>query len=270
MNETLRIRLTHAFLSVLLAAGLCFPVLGILDSSFLSVTVLFPLLTTVLFFELAAVKRATAFAAAAVAAAASLFWIFASDGLTIVSDIARAVSLRITGIGTALPLVASHAVILITVLLTLISCIACLRSVSCFPAVILCVGLILLIYLTASFSLIPWALPAIAALLLLQIFDRFPETSLLHTAPWILLLVLAAFLITSGGIREIPCRKKPTSCDRLSWIGSSLRSPGMFSPLHPRGTILKAWISWAVSRSLMTILSCRFPHPVRSTCAVWF
>ena len=208
MNETLRIRLTHAFLSVLLAAGLCFPVLGILESSFLSVTVLFPLLTTVLFFELAAVKRATAFAAAAVAAAASLFWFFASDGLTIVSDIARAVSLRITGIGTALPLVASHAVILITVLLTLISCIACLHSVSCFPAVILCVGLILLIYLTASFSLIPWALPAIAALLLLLIFDRFPETSLLHTAPWILLLVLAAFLITSGGIRENPLQEK--------------------------------------------------------------
>ena len=208
MQETVRARLSHALLSLLLSAGLVLPVLGILESSFLSFSVLIPILLTVVLFELASLKRITAVAAAVGGAAALLFWLFAADGTTAVSDVARAVSLRAAGIGSALPLVASQAVLMITVLLTLLSCLACLRSVSCFPAAFLCVGLILLIYLTGSASVIPWALPALAALLLLLMIDRFPETQLLHIIPWAVILVLAAFLLTAGGVRENPLQQK--------------------------------------------------------------
>ena len=183
MQETVRTRLAHALLSVLLSAGLVFPVLGILEPSFIRPAVIVPVLVTVMLFELASLKRVTAIASAAACCAGVLFWLTAAGGMITVSDVARAVSLRVAGIRSALPLVASQAILLITILLTLVSCFACLRSVSCFPASFLCVGLILLIYLTGSASVIPWALPALAALILLLMIDRFPDTSVLHVIP---------------------------------------------------------------------------------------
>ena len=208
MSETLRARFTHALLSLLLSAGLAFPLLGILEPSFLVPAALVPILLTVLLFELAAVRRAAAAAAAAACCAGILFWLFALDGATVVSDLVRALSLRAAGVRSALPLIARPAVILLAVLLTVLSCFACLRGVSCFPAAFLCVGLILLIYLTGSASVIPWSLPALAALLMLLMLDRFPETSVLRVFPWAAVLVVAAFLLTSGGVRDNPLRRK--------------------------------------------------------------
>ena len=208
MNETIRTRLTHALLSFLLSAGLVCPVLGILESSFLSAAVIIPILGTVVLFELVSLKRVTAIVTAAAGFAGILFWLVAAGGMITVSDIMRAVSLRVAGVSSALPLVASRAVLLITILLTLAGCFACLRSVSCFPAAFLCVGLILLIYLSGSVQVIPWALPALAALLLLLMIDRFPETPVLYTVPWALLLVVAAFLLTAGGVMDNPLQKK--------------------------------------------------------------
>jgi len=208
MNETLRLRLTHALLSVLLSAGLILPLLGILEPTFLSPVVLLPILLTVLVFELAAIKRVTAIAAAVAGCAGVLFWLVALDGMTVVTDLFRAVSLRIGGVRSALPLIAQPAVLLITIILTFVSCFACLRSVSYFPAAFLCIGLILLIYLTGSSSMIPWALPALVAMLLLLMTDRFPETSVLQAFPWAVLLVIAAFLLTSGGVPDNPLQQK--------------------------------------------------------------
>lgn len=208
MKDGFRARLTHAFLSLLLAAGLCLPVLAILEPSFLSPSVLLPVGLTVLLFELASLKRVVAVVSAVAAAVAAAFWLFAQGGNAVVSDVARAVSLRFAGVRSALPLVAGQAVLLISVLLTLLCCFACLRSVSIFPVSFLCVGLFLLIYLTGSVRVIPWTLPALAALLLFLMLNRFPETPLLHTAPWILLLVLAAYLLASGGIPDNPLQQK--------------------------------------------------------------
>ena len=208
MKDILRARLTHALLSFLLSAGLTLPLLGILEPTFLNPTVLLPILITILFFELAAIKRLTAVIAAAVACAGVLFWLTAMNGMTAVSDLFHALSLRIAGVHTALPLIEQTAVLLITVVLTLICCFACLRNVSCFPATFLCIALILAIYLTGSVSVIPWALPALIAMLLILMIDRFPETPLLQVLPWAVLLVIAAFLLTSGGVRDNPLQQK--------------------------------------------------------------
>ena len=208
MKDILRARLTHALLSFLLSAGLALPVLGILEPTFLSLSVLLPILITIFFFELAAIRRATAIVAAAACCAGLLFWLTAMNGMTAVSDLFRAISLRLSGVRSALPLIAHPAVLLITVLLTLVSCFACLRGASCFPAVFLCVGLILVIYLTGSASVIPWALPALIAMLLILMTDRFPETPLLQVLPWAVLLVVAAFLLTAGGVPENPLQQK--------------------------------------------------------------
>ena len=208
MNESVRSHLSHALLSILLSAGLVLPLLGILDPSFITPYILWPLLTTVVLFELTTFKRFPAVIASLVGAAALLFIFFSEYGLVAVPDVARAVSLRLNGIKSALPMVADQAVFLITFLMTLISCFACLRSISGLPATFLCLGMLLSVYLTGTVSVIPWTLPALAALLLLLISDRFPETSFLQVLPWTLILVAAAFLLTTGGVSDNPLKEK--------------------------------------------------------------
>lgn len=208
MSENVKARLRHALLSVLAAAGLVFPLLGILLPSLVSPLVLLPLLLTVLLFELASVNRVSAILVSSAAVLALLVWLFALDGLVLVTDVARAVSLRFAGVDAAVPLVSSPLMVLLTVLVTLLSCLSCLRSASCLPLALLCVAVVLLLYLTDSASLIPWFLPALAALLLMAVLDRFRETPLLPLLPWVAVLVAAAFLIAGRGTGDTPLKQK--------------------------------------------------------------
>ena len=64
MSESLRVRLTHALLSLLLAAGLLLPLLGILDPSFPSPLLLLGCAGIILLFELACVNRVGSLVAA--------------------------------------------------------------------------------------------------------------------------------------------------------------------------------------------------------------
>lgn len=204
MSEPVRTRLTHALLSILLAAGLLFPLLGILDSSFPSPMLLLWCAGIVMLFELSSLSRVTALVSAGICSLLLAVWLFAYGGLIVVSDVVLAVALRFSGIRTALPLVASSAVLLFTVLITLASCFACLRGISVLPASLLCFGMILLIYLSGSGEMIPWFLPALLSLLLILMTDRFPEAPVLPLLPVSALLVTGAFLLTAGGVWANP------------------------------------------------------------------
>ena len=208
MSETVRSRLVHALLSMLLAVGLLLPLLGILDTSLVSPLILLPVAVVILFFELSSINRITRLASFGAAAVLLLLWLFAMGGMLTVSDVVMAVVLRFNGILSAIPLVASPASIILTILVTLVSCFACLRNASILPATLLCFGMILLIYLTASEQVIPMFLPALAALLLLLMTERFPETPLPHLLPFAALLVALAFLLAGNGTGQNALRQK--------------------------------------------------------------
>ena len=208
MSETVRSRLVHALLSMLLAVGLLLPLLGILDTSLVSPLILLPVAVVILFFELSSINRITRLASFGAAAVLLLLWLFAMGGMLTVSDVVMAVVLRFNGILSAIPLVASPAAIILTILVTLVSCFACLRNASILPATLLCFGMILLIYLTASEQVIPMFLPALAALLLLLMIERFPETPLPHLLPFAALLVALAFLLAGNGTGQNALRQK--------------------------------------------------------------
>ena len=246
MSEAVRIRLTHALLSMLLAAGILLPLLGIMDPSFLSPTVLLWCAGIVLLFELASIKRIASIAVACAALIALAFWLFALDGLLVISDVVLAVGLRFTGVTTALPLVASSAVILTVVLVTLAACFACLRNASFLPAFLLCFSMILLIYLSGSGEMVPWFLPALLALLIILMTDRFPETPVLPLLPFGALLVAGAFLLTSGGVGANPLR------DKADELRQAVLDRLFF-------TIPKARISWAANPTRTKRPSCRSP-----------
>ena len=208
MSETVRSRLVHALLSMLLAVGLLLPLLGILDTSLVSPLILLPVAVVILFFELSSINRITRLASFGAAAVLLLLWLFAMGGMLTVSDVVMAVVLRFNGILSAIPLVASPASIILTILVTLVSCFVCLRNASILPATLLCFGMILLIYLTASEQVIPMFLPALAALLLLLMTERFPETPLPHLLPFAALLVALAFLLAGNGTGQNALRQK--------------------------------------------------------------
>ena len=208
MSETVRSRLVHALLSMLLAVGLLLPLLGILDTSLVTPLILLPVAVVILFFELSSINRITRLASFGAAAVLLLLWLFAMGGMLTVSDVVMAVVLRFNGILSAIPLVASPASIILTILVTLVSCFVCLRNASILPATLLCFGMILLIYLTASEQVIPMFLPALAALLLLLMTERFPETPLPHLLPFAALLVALAFLLAGNGTGQNALRQK--------------------------------------------------------------
>ena len=106
--------------------------------------------------------------------------------------------LRLSGVRSALPLVADEAGIMLTVLITLVCCFACLRRASILPASLLCFGTILLIYLADAAETVPWFLPALAALLLMIMTSRFPETPVLPLIPFAALAVALAFLLAGA------------------------------------------------------------------------
>lgn len=208
MNESVRLHLVHALLSGLLAAGLLLPLMGILEPSFLSPSLLIWCAGIIVLFELVSLSRVSAIVSACAGVILLLVWLFAMDGLLTVSDVALAVALRFSGVRTALPLVAFPATILLTAVVTLVSCFACLRNASVIPCSLLCFGMILLIYLSGAAEMVPWFLPALAALLLILLTDRFPETPLLPLLPVAVLLVSGAFLLTLGGVGANPLRDK--------------------------------------------------------------
>ena len=208
MSESLRPRLIHALLSLLLSVGLLFPLLGILDPALPSPVLILWIAVIILLFELASLKRVISFAAAGAAFILLLFWLFAMGGMLTVSDAAMAIVLRCNNIRTAIPLVASSVTALLTVLTTLICCFACLRGASFLPSSILCFGMILLIYLSGARELISWFMPALIALLLILMTERFPETSIPQLIPLVVLLVAAAFLLAGNGAGQNPLRQK--------------------------------------------------------------
>ena len=208
MSENVRTRLTHALLSALLTAGLLLPLLRILEPSFLSPSLLFWTGLVILLFELARMNRTVAAVTAGFGIILLLIWLFAMDGLLTVSDVTMAVVLRLSGIRSALPLVADKAMIILALLTALLSCFACLRGASILPAAVLCFGMILLIYLSGASDAVPWFLPALAALLLMLMTARFPETPVLPLLPLTALLLAGSFLLTGGGVGPNPLKDK--------------------------------------------------------------
>ena len=208
LTESVRSRLIHALLAFLLSIGLLMPLLGILHSSLPSPSLLIGIMLIVLFFEAASLTRISSIMVSAIGVFLLLIWLFAMGGLLIVSDVVMAVILRFNGIRTAVPLVASSVVVLLTVTVTLVCCFSCLRGVSFLPASVLCFGMILIIYLTGSKEVIPWFLPALAALLLILMTERFPETPFPPLIPIAALLVAGAFLLAGGGTGQNPLREK--------------------------------------------------------------
>ena len=208
MSKVLHSRLIHALLAVLLTAGLLLPLLAILQDSPADPMLLLLAAGIILLFECFSINRVSAWAGGGILLAALLVWLFAAGGLVTVSDAVLALSLRFSGVSAALPLAGASVPLLLTAVITLVSCFATLRGASILPVSLLCLSMILLIYLSPAEHVLPLFLPALGALLLMLFTDRFPETSVLSVLPLAALLVAAAFLLSGVGPESKTLQKK--------------------------------------------------------------
>ena len=164
-------------MSMLLATGVVMPVLGAMDPSFPDYRLLMIIAAVIVIYEVLSIHRISALAGLAAAVIGAAVWAFTPAGTRILSDLTIAVTLRIRGVDTALPMVAAPAKILATILLTVLCCFSCIRKATCLPPLVLCLIAALLVWLTNRSEMIPWLLPAFIAVLALLMMSRFTETS---------------------------------------------------------------------------------------------
>ena len=208
--ENLRRKGLHALLAWLLAAGVLMPVLGILFRGFSSWMPLLWAGAAILLLEAASFRRSWAIAAGIALPLLLLLWIVALGGYQRLSDVLIAVSLRLRGLHSALPLVRDDAVLLLSLAAGLIAWLAVFPGASYLPSLVLCTGTVLLLWLTDSPELIPWLIPALVPLLLLLVADRHEQTPLWRVLPWAALLTALAFLLApkTGGFVVEPLQEK--------------------------------------------------------------
>lgn len=208
MAEGIKGRVTHALLALLLAVGLSMTLAGSLDESLISPFMLYIIIGIVVVFELASLHRISAWACASAAAAGIALWIFAGNGAQVLSDAGIAVSLRLKGIRTAVPLASGSLSILISAGITVLCCFATLRQATCIPSLMLCTAVIMAVWITDSVELIPWLLPALATVLTLLMTYRYEDTPAIRILPWAVCIVTASYLIAGCVPQENPVRDK--------------------------------------------------------------
>ena len=241
MADRLRERLRHAVVTLLLSVGLVMPLCGALDPSLLSIRMAAVCAAVIIVFEAVSLHRIAAWSAAAAAAAGTALWILAGNGAIVLSDAGIAVSLRMQGIMTAVPLAAEPVSLVTAAGVTLLCCFASLKKATCIPAAMLCTAVMMVIWLTDSMELLPWLLPAMAAALALMMTSRYEDTGTTRILPWAAALTAAAYLLSGIAPAENPLKDRAdeirqTILDRLFFTEArdvfSLYSVGL-SPQGP-------------------------------------
>ncbi len=208
MASLMKDRARHLVLALLLSIGLAMPLAGSLDETLCSPRTLVVSGAVCLAFELASLHRAAAWGAVLAAAAGTAIWIFSMNGARTLSDAGIAISLRMQGILTAVPLAAGEITILLATIVTVLCCFATLKKVTCIPALILCTIVSMIVWLTDSMNLLPWLLPALVSVMTLIMTFRHEDTPAFRVLPWAAGLVALAYFLTGSGPANTPLKEK--------------------------------------------------------------
>ena len=241
LKKNIREHIVHGLVSLLLAAGLLMPILGMMDSTFISFRILALSAGFIILIEISFLHKISAWAVSMTGLAAALIWLLGSNGAEMISDYLLAVTLRIRGIETALPLISEQAGIITGCFVAILSFAASFRRLTWIPSAVLCIFVTALIWLSNRPDLLPWLMPAMAAVLTMIMTARYEDTRTERVLPWAVLIVVLSFLISLGGTAIQPLKEKADELrqavmDRLFFTEArdvfSLYSAG-FSPQGP-------------------------------------
>ena len=214
MRALLTEKWPRLLLTLLLAAGLLLPLLGMLGAAVPVLPCLLLLLAEALALEAVGLTRRTALWGSLALALTLLVWAFSAPGSALLSDLLRAFTLQVTGVPGALPLVAREASLVLTTLITLLSFLCCRKSAGGLGAVLAVIASLLLLWLGDRPDLLPRLLPAGLAALLLLLMERHEELSLPRILPWAAAGLLLAFALTPPSGLVLPALKERTDALR--------------------------------------------------------
>lgn len=207
MSAKLRAAASHGMMAYLLSLGLTLTLLGVtgmLRHGWLAAGTLLALtgLTAA-----AGVNRRTALGAICLALFAGLVWLFIGGGGLLV-EIFRALTLHMSGLATALPMVGVPFTVMICILTLAVSWFVTQRSAGGFPAMILLVMAAMLLWLGGWAEVLVCLLPAVLACVTLLLRAGDEHTSTRRLLPLAAAVTLIAFAgVWAGGAVSGPLKE---------------------------------------------------------------
>jgi transglutaminase-like putative cysteine protease len=120
-------------------------------------------------------------------------------------DTVSAVYLQLTGLNAALPLYALPCTLCLAALFSALAFMLCRKSAGFYPALTLCMAILIILWVTGRQNLFLYFMPAIAALVILYAINARDDISVRKVLPVAAVLVALAYLIVpSGGVTSPP------------------------------------------------------------------
>ena len=206
MRDKVREAISHGVVALLYALGLALTLLHVLGLGGQIWTALPVLTLLIAVMSAATVKRWTGWALAGAMTALGGLWLLTGGWFTVV-EVLRGVTLHLSGVMAALPLVAGETAMLIAVLVAIISFLLTYRAAGAYPAMTVLLLALLLLWLGNRAGMLWWLLPSVAAVMTLLAISPHESLSIRRILPAMLAATLAAFLvIPSGGVTIGPLK----------------------------------------------------------------
>ncbi|MGN0779044.1 MAG: transglutaminase domain-containing protein [Aristaeellaceae bacterium] len=193
--------LVHGLMAFLFGCGLTLTLLAVLDLMAYALPAVALTLGVTAVCALCGARRWSALTLTGAAAVGIGAWLTVMDGMTTLLDILRAVTLHMTGLHAALPLIGLETALLLAVLCAAVAALLTSRASGGYPALLVLVLVLLLLWLGNRPETMVYLLPAVVAAVTLLIRSQHAGLALRRILPLTAALALAAyFLVPSGGV----------------------------------------------------------------------
>ena len=206
MNGKLRAALAHGLTAYLLSLGMVLTLLGVTGLLQQGWMAAFLLLVLAAGCTAAGLNRKAALAAGCVAGFAGAVWLLIG-GAGMVAEIIRALSLHMTGLKTALPMVAAPFAAVASVLCLAVSWVVTQRGAGAYPALILLVLIAALLWLGDLAEVLPCLFPAVLACVTLLLRAGDEHISTLRVLPLAAAVTAIAFAAGASGAVAPPMKR---------------------------------------------------------------
>lgn len=206
MNGRFRASLAHGLMAYLLSLGMALTALGVtglLRYGWLAATLLLVLTGGA---ALTGMNRKAALAAGCLVGFAGVVWLLIG-GAGMITEVIRALSLHMTGLKTALPMVGANFTVMVSVLSLAASWFVTQRGAGAYPALILLVLIAALLWLGDMADVLPCLLPGAVACVTLMLRAGDEQTSTLRVLPLAAAVTVIAFACASGGAVAQPLKR---------------------------------------------------------------
>ena len=204
--------LLRAVTSVLLSCGLALPLLGVLDVLTHWPTAVLLCCGVSLWISLGELRRRLPVVLWGASLSVCAVWLITGGSAAVFATM-RAVVLHLSGIRTAVPLIAAQAVPVIVLLLALVSAACTGERPKIVTASVLLLIVLLLLWLQNRPELLPLCVPALAAVLAISVLGTQRGLSAARVLPLMLVIsLLAAAIVPADGVTVAPLKD---AADRL-------------------------------------------------------